>query len=103
MSLLNTATDVYTISIFFRQGKIGYANATIGMLLSVAFMQLLIVWAQNKKKKGVTMLLLKESLIVISGFKPVAIALRVILGAKATEDDVFDPEIELIMTKLVEV
>ena len=41
-------------------------------------------------------------MIVLSGFKPVIDAFRVIGGAKAHADDAFNPMFELILAKIAE-
>ena len=46
--------------------------------------------------------MLKEALIVVTGFKPAVDAFRVISGAKAHNDDLFHPQFELVLAKVVE-
>jgi hypothetical protein len=100
LGVLDVVTDVYAIANFTLQGKNGYARAVIASVsVSMAF-QLLIVYI-NGKKRGMRHVA-KEAMIVLSGFKPAVDALRVIRGAKAHEDETFDPMFELITTKIVE-
>ena len=100
LSLLNVATDAYAIFNFIGRGKLDFAYATAGMIASSLLIQLLLVYAQNKKRGA--RVLIKESLIVLSNFKPAVIAFRVVSAAKAHHDDMIDPTLELNVTKMVE-
>jgi hypothetical protein len=100
LGVLDVATDVYAIASFTLQGNRGYAGAVIaGVSVSMAI-QLLLVYT-NGKKRGKRHLV-KEAMIVLSGFKPAVDAFRVIGGAKAHEDDTVDPMFELILAKSIE-
>jgi hypothetical protein len=100
LSILDVATDAYSIASFTQQGKEGYARAVIaGVSVSMA-MQILLVYG-NGRKRG-TRHLMKEALIVVSGLKPAVDAFRVIGGSKAHKDETVDPMFELILAKIVE-
>jgi hypothetical protein len=62
--------------------------------------QLSMVYA-NGKRRGNSHLI-REALIVISGFKPAVDAFKVIGGAKAHKDDTFDPMFESVLAKVIE-
>ena len=78
LSLLNVATDIYTIYNFLREEKFGFAYATMGMLSFVIFSLLLLVYQQNRTKGAKTMFI--EVMIVISFTKPAVGAYRVVSG-----------------------
>jgi hypothetical protein len=100
LGVLDVVTDAYAIANFTMQGNYGFARAVIGgVSVSMAIQLLLVV--SNGKKRGKRHML-REALIVLSGCKPAVDAFRVIGGAKAHEDDVFDPMFELVVAKIVE-
>jgi hypothetical protein len=100
LGMLDVATDVYAIANFTFQRKTGYAIA-VAAAVSVSMAIQLITVCANGRKRG-TMHVMKEAMIVLSGFKPAVDAFRVIGGAKIHEDDVIDPRFELILAKVVE-
>ena len=100
LSLLNAATDINAILNFFREGKIGFAYASIAMICFVLIILLIAAYGQNKKKGARAVM--KESLIVLSFLKPVIGAFRVVSQRKANDNDTLDPAFELIVTKIVE-
>ncbi len=91
------ATDIYAILNFALQGQREFALA-IAIMIAISFLvQVLIVWA-NGKTRG-TKHVLKEALVVFTGFKPAVDTYRVVSGAKAHVDDLADPMTELIFSK----
>ena len=89
LSMINVATNLYTLLDFLTQGQIGYAYATIGMLASSILIQLVFVYGQNRKR-GVRQIT-KEWLIVIFHLKPVVGAYRVVIGRKILDQQMVEP------------
>ena len=99
-SLLNIATDAYTIWMFFDRGVKSFAYATIGMVAFSMIGQLAIIYVQNMNRGW--RVLVRELLIVLTFFKPVVIAFKVISGVKADDQHIFEPYMELMVLKLSE-
>jgi hypothetical protein len=69
--MLDLATDINVIRVYFGEAENGYGWLMLGMVLATVGLQLLIVVAQNGKagKAGLRKLLL-EMLITVIGLKP---------------------------------
>ena len=103
LSLLDIITDIYMIYQYLTseeegQAIFGYIN--LAMVAVSLFIQLLTVYGQNRKK-GMKKLAF-ETLTVVLFIKPAADAFRVASGAETEEGNAFDPMVELVCTKGVE-
>ncbi len=100
LGILDFGTDVYSIGNFVQRRQYGFANAMVATISISMLVQLLLVYGQGRRREAKH--LAKEMLTVITGFKPALDAYRVIRGAKPHVDDTFDPEIELLGSKVAE-
>ena len=100
LGILDVATDIYAIANFMSQDNYGFASAVIAMVSVSTTLQVFIVYA-NGWKRG-KQHVAKEVLIAMSGLKPAVDAFRVISGAKVGVDDLFDPHLELVLSKVGE-
>ena len=91
---------MFTIIRFFKEGKNGYAYASIAFIGANLFIQLFIVFSQNKKRGA--KVALYEMLIVAVMVKPAIDAMRVANGEDKPENSVLEPQMELTITKFVE-
>ena len=103
LSLLDIITDIYMIYQYLTseeegQATFGFINA--GMVVASMLFQLGVVFAQNHKK-GMKKLAY-EALTVILFIKPAVDAFRVANGTETEEGSAFDPMVELVTTKGVE-
>ena len=100
ISLLNVGTDIYTVFNFKRRDEYANANATVGMIsLSIA-LQWIATYASNKKRG--TKVLLKEAMVLLSFFKPMVQAFRVVSGVTVDDKSIVEPMFELIAAKTIE-
>jgi hypothetical protein len=100
MSTLDLITDVYMIYTYATTGQKGTA-LSLGIMVGLCLLlQLLCVFMNTRKapKK----VILRETLIVLSGVAPGIHAMRVANGAQMSEHAAFDPEIELVITRCAE-
>ena len=100
LGVLDVATDVNAISNFMLHGGRAFARALlVSIALSMTF-QVLLVYG-NGKKRGFRHMA-KDVLIVLTGLKPTVDAFRVLNGAKAHVDDLFDPQSVFNWSKIAE-
>jgi len=92
LSIMDMVTDFMTIIRFFGEGNNHFAWANIAFIGANIFIQLIIVFAQNKKR-GIKVLLY-EMLIVAVMIKPAVDAMRVANG-ESQPDTTVDPQMEL--------
>jgi hypothetical protein len=76
-----------------------YGWMLLGMLVTCLALQLLMVAAQNRKTP---LKMIWEMLFVVSGLKPGVDAIRVVSGAEMGANQMIDPVMELVGTKVVE-
>ena len=100
LSVLDVGTDLYSVWMFTQQKEYTFAFAVIAMISVSMFTQLLFMLAIGKKKSAKE--IGKEALIVISGFKPVVDAYRVVIGVKGGEHSGIDPMFEMTVSKILE-
>ena len=101
LSTVDMVTDVQVIVEYLNTpGKEAYAYPLMGMVGTCLFLQLLVVVAQTRKASNAKMA--KEMLIVLSGLKPGFDAYQVAKGAEQDVGAVWDPAMENIATKSVE-
>ncbi|GMH80619.1 hypothetical protein TL16_g08624 [Triparma laevis f. inornata] len=81
-------------------GENSFRNASLISLLSNIFLQLIMVFFQNKKQKSKSRLF-KGLLYVLSTTKPGVDAYRVVIGAEQVGAPV-DPKVEMMFTKMLE-
>jgi hypothetical protein len=93
-------TDVYVTYTFGKDGKEGYFKASLASLMTSIGIQMLVVWAQNKKL-GMKQVL-KEWLPIMLGYKPAVDAYRVATGVKQEVGTAIDPMMEMTFMKATE-
>ncbi|GMI25215.1 hypothetical protein TeGR_g3083 [Tetraparma gracilis] len=98
LSMVDLATDINVIRVYFEEGQKGYGWMMLGMVLASLFIQLVIVVGQNGTRGGWGELL-RELLIVVSGLKPGVDAMRVVSNAEMDEHHLMDAKMELVCTK----
>ena len=97
LSSVDAATDIYVVGTYYSEGLNTQANAMLGMISANLFIQLLIVLAQNQKKRWTVKL--KEVIITLLFLRPVVDAYRI----STTHDDVettVDPLAEMLINKV---
>jgi hypothetical protein len=97
VSMVDLATDINVIRLYFKTGKKVYGSMLLGMVLASMGLQLLVVVVQNRKAGWRK--LLRETLIVVSGLKPGIDAMRVVMDADMEEYHLIDAKTELVLTK----
>ena len=68
LSMMDLATDINVIRVYFEEGQNGYGWMMLGMVLASMGLQLVVVVGQNGKMGWGK--LLREVLITVSGLKP---------------------------------
>jgi hypothetical protein len=100
ISQLDLWSDIAVIvEYLYTPGRVGFGFALLVMLGACLALQLLIVTGQNWKKKEI---LQAEVLIVVAGVKAPYDAWNVVRGKEQEEHTLFDPRMELVLTKGVE-
>ncbi|GMI43368.1 hypothetical protein TrCOL_g9829 [Triparma columacea] len=99
-SMVDLLTDVYVTHKFWRGKKYGYFKASLASLMVSMGIQMLLVWAQNKKL-GMKRVL-KELIPILIGFKPAVDAYRVATGADQEVGASMDPMLEMTSMKVIE-
>jgi hypothetical protein len=100
LSTLDLITDLYMIYTYATTDKPGTA-LSLGIMVGLCLLfQLLVVWTQARK--GPTLVMLKEMLIVLSGMKPGWDAMNVANGAERSSYALVDPSTELVYTRCIE-
>ncbi|GMI29077.1 hypothetical protein TeGR_g11360 [Tetraparma gracilis] len=100
LSMVDLATDINVIRVYFEEGQKGYGWMMLGMVLASMGLQLVLVVVQNGKIGWGK--LLREVLIVVSGLKPGVDAMRVVKNAEMHEHHLMDAKLELVFNKGVE-
>jgi hypothetical protein len=100
ISLVDMITDLVTIERFFREGRRGFAVASVCMVGLCLLLQFLLVYVQYKKRGRSR--ILQESLYVLTLLKPAIDAHRVCSGEEAHPDNTVDTFTEMIFFKAVE-
>ncbi|GMI32549.1 hypothetical protein TeGR_g12943, partial [Tetraparma gracilis] len=100
LSMVDLATDINVILVYFEEGQNGYGWMMLGMVLASMGLQLVLVVMQNWKMGWGK--LLREVLIVVSGLKPGVDAMRVVSNAEMHEHHMMTAKIELVFTKGIE-
>jgi len=94
LSVLDLATDVFVIWSYIRKEDTQhYGWILFAMIMGSILLQLLMSFAQHRKKKRD---LARELLIVIVGMKPVTDCYNVVSGKKMEQHHVLDPKTELV-------
>ncbi|GMI41984.1 hypothetical protein TrCOL_g13771 [Triparma columacea] len=99
-SMTDLLTDVYVTYMFRSDRKYGYFKASLASLAVSIGIQILFVWAQNKKL-GMKRVL-RELIPILIGFKPAVDAYRVATGAKQKVGTAMDPMLEMTLMKVIE-
>jgi hypothetical protein len=99
-SMVDLVTDVYVTNMFWRDKKYGYFKASLASLAVSIGIQMLVVWAQNRKL-GIKRVL-REWFPILIGFKPAVDAYRLAKGDKQEAGQAFDAMAELSFMKCIE-
>ena len=99
LSTMDMISDIYIISVFFKEGKTGYANANIAMIMVNWLIQLAIVWLQTGRNI-LGSAFLKEALIATVGLKPGLDAYNVCIGKEQQPGQIVDPMQEVRMGRV---
>jgi hypothetical protein len=103
MSTVDLLTDIYVTHSFWKErktGKMGYFKASLASLLLSIFGQLGLTYLQNKKLGAKR--IARECFPILIGVKPALDAFRVASGAKQEVGAVYDPMMEMVMMKGME-
>jgi hypothetical protein len=100
LSTLDLITDLYMIYTYATTGQQGTAVSLSIMVGIGLFVQVLVVWAQNRK--GPRINTAKEVLVVLTGLAPGIHAMRVARGTEKNEYASISPEVELTFTRSIE-
>ena len=101
LNLMDGASDIYMTVQYYQGGDYGFAKGVITTVLVNLFVQLLIVYIQNKKI-GVKKLLLEAGTTVIM-LKPAIDAARVASGAEQVKNQLMDVETEMALSRCAEI
>jgi hypothetical protein len=99
-SMLDLVTDVYVTHKFWSEKKYGYFKASLASLAVSIGIQMLTVYAQNRKL-GMKRVL-REWFPILFGYKPAVDAYRVATGAKHEVGAAIDPMTEMTAMKCTE-
>jgi hypothetical protein len=99
-SMADLLTDIYVTYTFGRDGKGGYFKASLASLITSIWIQMLLVWLQNRKL-GMRRVV-REWFPILLGYKPAIDAYRVATGAKQEVGQGFDPMFEMTFMKTTE-
>ncbi|GMI24944.1 hypothetical protein TeGR_g15167 [Tetraparma gracilis] len=97
---VDMSSDVYMVTEYIRSGEIGMAKAIIAMVFLCLLSQLMIVYAQTRRKPA---LMVREMLLTLLFMKPARDALRVAQGNERKAHEAISPFAELMSTKMFEV
>ncbi|GMH91106.1 hypothetical protein TL16_g11959 [Triparma laevis f. inornata] len=103
LSVADMATDLFVLHQFWEGGKSmeTFRNYSLASLAAHIFLQMIIVWMQNRKKGALR--IMKETFIVVIGMKAPWDAYKVASGAEHEKDTQVDPLVEMSMSKSVEI
>ena len=101
LSLLDTISDLYMSYIYIVNSKYTFAIIILSTVLLNVFLQIIVVLIQNYKSSYCN--IFREILIVLSFTKQVVDAKRVTSGEKQKPYNTFEPIIEMICTKVIEI
>jgi hypothetical protein len=99
-SMTDLLTDVYVTYMFRKDKKYGYFKASLASLMVSIGLQMIVVWAQNRKL-GMKRVL-REWIPILLGYKPAVDAYRVATGAKQEVGAATDPMFEMTWMKCIE-
>ena len=99
LSTADMITDIYTINMFYDQGRNAFANAALVMIGMNLFFGLMAVGFNFKRG---LMAVLIECLIVLSCMKPAVDAYRVSMGFEMADGAAIDPFLEMMFGKYCE-
>ena len=100
LSIMDMATDIFVILRYMGMEETkGYGSVLLGMIVACMAIQLLVVFAQNRKTP---VKMLRETMIVLTGLKPGFDAYNVVSGKEADEHSIVDAKSELVAVKGIE-
>jgi hypothetical protein len=97
LSMFDMASDVYMIILFFKEGKKGFAIATLIMILVNMFFQLALVVHNTSSMKTSTRI--REVMYVLLCIKPGVDAFRISIDWESEEKAKYEPMHEMLMSK----
>jgi hypothetical protein len=100
LSTLDLISDVFMIYTYATTGQQGTALSLAIMVGLCLLMQLILVWFQTRK--GPRRVMLKETLIVLTGIAPGIHAMRVANGSEQREGAAMNAETGLVFTRCQE-
>jgi hypothetical protein len=100
LSTLDLITDIYMIYTYATTGQQGTALSLAVMVGLCLLLQLLGVFMNTRKAPKKVML--RETLVVLSGIAPGIHAMRVANGAEMSKHAAYSPELELVITRCAE-
>ena len=100
ISVADVVTDIYAINMFWRTGRSSYAIANLAMVLCAMLMQVLLMFIQYRRRGP--LVILRESLIVLSNMKPAVDAYRICSGKRGHAEDLFEPLAEMAYSKCID-
>jgi hypothetical protein len=100
LSTMDLISDLYMIYFYSSTGQQGTATSLAIMVGLCLLTQLILVWVQNHK--GPRRVMLKETLIVLTGIAPGIHAMRVANGHEQAEHAGIHPDTELAFTRGIE-
>ena len=100
LSTVDLITDVYmTVQFFYTEGQEGYGTTNAILIGSTMFVQLVLAYAQNKKKLS---FFFQDFVAILTGFKPALDAYKVGSGAEQEEHQKLSPLHEMTYFKCAE-
>ena len=100
ISILDMVTDVVAIATFYKQGRPGFAAASIWMIATSMTLRVVVVYAQGHKRGAGRVC--REIAIVLLALKPAVDAFRVVSGEEQHTDHMTNPFNEMILGKCAE-
>ena len=93
-------TDFVTIARFYKEGRFGFAAASLGVVVFTICILLLLAYAQNRKRGAARVRL--QWLLVLSLLKPAMDAYNVINQTEVHSGDIFSAFTEMFISKVIE-
>lgn len=103
LSVADVGTDAFALTSFIQRGNTGFATAVAATILTNMAVQILTTFV-NRRNQTVNRnwLVLRECILILSGMKPVADAFRVVSGFKAQSGELFEPMVEMNISRITE-
>ena len=99
LSTFDTISDVLMIIKYTAEGRTGFAKVLLASIATTLALQLFIVYIQTRKKPSA---MVKEVAITVLLLKPAVDAWRVAVGKEEEDYHTFDPKVENMISKIIE-